>query len=153
MAAGLTIQSDKVTEFSEFLNSRLSADVRAAIKNASLGVDGALSVEGATVELIEQMEQAGPFGAGNPEPRFVLNNVRIVQSSIVGENHVRVILTGASGKGRLTGISFRSLDTPLGVSLLEHQGASFHIAGHLRKNTWRGQTSAQILIEDAIRLS
>ncbi len=153
MAAGLTIAADKVQEFTDFLHTRLSTDVKEAIKNASLGVDGALSVEGASVELIEQMAQAGPFGAGNPEPRFVLNNTRIVQASIVGENHVRVILSASGGRGRLTGISFRSLDTPLGQSLLNHNGGSFHIAGHLRKNTWRGQTSAQILIDDAFRLS
>ena len=52
---------------------------------ASLGLDGALSIEGATTELISLMEQAGPYGAGNPEPRFALPNVRLVQASIVGE--------------------------------------------------------------------
>ena len=153
MAAGLTISKDLIETFTAFLNKRLSTDVVEALRTASLGLDGALGVEGANVELIEQMEQAGPFGAGNPEPRFVLSNARIVQASIVGENHVRVILTGSGNRGRLTGISFKSLDTPLGDSLLHHNGASFHIAGHLRKNTWRGQTTAQILIEDAFRLN
>ncbi len=153
MAAGLTIARDKIPAFTEFLNHRLTGDVITANQNASLGLDGALGVEGASVDLIDQMAQAGPFGAGNPEPRFVLSNARIIQASIVGENHVRVILTGSGNRGRLTGISFKSVDTPLGQSLLNHQGASFHIAGHLRKNTWRGQTSPQILIEDAFRLN
>ncbi len=153
MAAGLTISRDKIAELTEFLNTRLSGDVLEASRTASLGLDGALGVEGATVELINHLEMAGPYGAGNPEPRFVLSNTRIVSAKIVGENHVRCILTGSGNRGRLVGICFRSLETPLGDSLLSHQGASFHIAGHLRKNTWRGETSAQILIEDAIRLS
>ncbi|MCF8469048.1 MAG: hypothetical protein K9G33_16750, partial [Sneathiella sp.] len=79
--------------------------------------------------------------------------VRIVQASIVGENHVRCIMTGTAGRGRLAGICFRSLETPLGRSLLGHQGASFHIAGHLRRNNWRGTVSAQLMIEDAYRLT
>jgi len=153
MAAGLTIARDRIDAFTAYLNDRLGADVVQATKTASLGLDGALGVEGASVELIEQMELAGPYGAENPEPRFVLSNARIVKASIVGENHVRVILTGSGNRGRLTGICFKSLETPLGDSLISHQGASFHIAGHLRKNTWRGQTSAQILIEDAFRIN
>lgn len=153
MAAGLTIKKEKIDEFSEFLHERLAKDVTDAAKSASLGLDGSLGVEGATVDLISQLEMAGPFGAGNPEPRFVLSSVRIVTASIVGENHVRCIMTGFGNRGRLAGICFRSLETPLGDALLAHQGASFHIAGHLRKNTWRGDTTPQILIEDAIRLS
>ncbi|MEH6545549.1 MAG: single-stranded-DNA-specific exonuclease RecJ [Sneathiella sp.] len=153
MAAGLTISRDKIDAFREFLIKRLSSDVTEASKSASLGLDGALSVEGATTDLITLLEQAGPYGAGNPEPRFAVTNVRLVQASIVGENHVRCIMTGRGGQGRLTGISFRSLETPLGDTLLAHQGASFHIAGHLRKNTWRGSTTAQLMIEDAVRLS
>ncbi|GLQ07615.1 single-stranded-DNA-specific exonuclease RecJ [Sneathiella chinensis] len=151
MAAGLTVARDKVADLTDFLMERLSKSVDTALQNASLGIDGALGLEGATVELVTQLEQAGPYGAGNPEPRFVLSNVRIATASIVGENHVRCILTGAGGRGRLAGICFRSLETPLGDSLLNHQGASFHIAGHLKKNTWRGQTTPQLMIEDAYR--
>ncbi|MCG8490086.1 MAG: single-stranded-DNA-specific exonuclease RecJ [Sneathiellales bacterium] len=153
MAAGLTVRREKIPELTEFLNTRLKEDVTESSRTASLGLDGALGVEGASVELINQLEMAGPFGAGNPEPRFVISNARIVSASIVGENHVRCILTGTGNRGRLAGICFRSLETPLGDALINHQGAGFHIAGHLRKNTWRGQTSAQIMIEDAIRLS
>lgn len=152
MAAGLTIAAEKIDEFRAFLNARLAKDVSEAARTASLGLDGALSIDGATVELISMMEQAGPFGAGNPEPRFALPSVRLVQASIVGENHVRCILTGTAGRGRLTGICFRALETPLGEALLGHNGAAFHIAGHLRKNSWQGKVSAQLLIDDAYRL-
>ena len=153
MAAGLTIVAAEVDAFREFLNDRLKADVGEASRTASLGLDGALSVEGANTDLITLLEQAGPYGAGNPEPRFAISNVRIVQASIVGENHVRCIMTGTGGRGRLAGICFRSLETPLGDTLLGHQGATFHIAGHLRKNNWRGTVSAQLMIEDAYRLT
>ena len=153
MAAGLTIAADQIDAFRDFLNERLAKDVGEAARTASLGLDGALSIDGATTELISLMDQAGPYGAGNPEPRFALPNVRLVQASIVGENHVRCILTGTAGRGRLTGICFRALETPLGEALLGHNGASFHIAGHLRKNNWQGRTSAQLLIEDAYRLT
>lgn len=152
MAAGLTIARDQIEPFREFLESRLADHVKEALKGASLGLDGMVGVEGATVDLIEKMEMAGPYGAGNPEPRFVVGHAKILKADIVGENHVRVILTGVGNRGRLTGICFKSLETPLGDALINHRGGTFHIAGYLRKNTWRGQTSAQILIEDAHRI-
>ena len=152
MAAGLTINKAQIEPFREFLESRLADHVKAALKTASLGLDGIVGVEGATVDLIEKMEMAGPYGAGNPEPRFVIGHAKIVKADIVGENHIRVILTGVGNRGRLTGICFKSLETPLGDALLGHRGGTFHIAGYLRKNTWRGQPSAQILIEDAHRI-
>lgn len=152
MAAGLTIARDQIEPFRQFLESRLADHVKEALKGASLGLDGMVGVEGATVDLIEKMEMAGPYGAGNPEPRFVVGHAKIVKADIVGENHVRVILTGVGNRGRLTGICFKSLETPLGDALINHRGGTFHIAGYLRKNTWRGQTSAQILIEDAHRI-
>jgi single-stranded-DNA-specific exonuclease len=151
MAAGLTIEPGQIDTFSTFLQDRLSSAVNDAQKTASLGLDGALSVEGANLQIIEQMALAGPYGAGNPEPRFVIGHAKIVNASIVGENHVRVILSGANGQGRLAGICFKSLETPLGDTLISHGGSSFHIAGYLRKNTWRGQSTPQILIEDAFR--
>ena len=152
MAAGLTIKRDRIEPFREFVESRLADNVKEALKSASLGLDGMVGVEGATVDLIEKMEMAGPYGAGNPEPRFVVGHAKIVKADIVGENHVRVIMTGVGNRGRLTGICFKSLETPLGDALINHRGGTFHIAGYLRKNTWRGQTSAQILIEDAHRI-
>jgi len=152
MAAGLTIKRDQIEPFREFVESRLADNVKEALKSASLGLDGMVGVEGATVDLIEKMEMAGPYGAGNPEPRFVVGHAKIVKADIVGENHVRVIMTGVGNRGRLTGICFKSLETPLGDALINHRGGTFHIAGYLRKNTWRGQTSAQILIEDAHRI-
>lgn len=152
MAAGLSLARGQIDAFRDFLIHRLGASVSEAAKTASLGLDGALSVEGATVELIDLLDQAGPYGAGNPEPRFALPRVRLVKADIVGENHVRCIITSASGKGRLTGICFRALESPIGDALLTHQGAAFHLAGHLRKNSWRGSVTPQLLIEDAVRL-
>jgi len=71
-------------------------------------------------------------------------------ASVAGENHLRCTLTDVGG-GRLNAIAFRSLDTELGQALINHDGASFHIAGKLRANTWKGRTSAQLVIDDAAR--
>ena len=101
-----------------------------------------------SVDLVETLAQAGPFGSGNPEPRFAIAAARIVKADVVGSGHVRLVLAGAGGK-RLKAIAFRAADSEMGHALLSSQGAAFHLAGSLRADTWQGTTSVQLVIDDA----
>ena len=117
-----------------------------------LAFDGALAAHAATPELLARLESAGPFGAGNSEPRFAIPAAAVVKADPVGDGHVRVILGGGSGGGCLKGIAFRALETPVGQALLSARGTSLHVAGHLRADTWQGAVQAQLVIEDAAQL-
>ncbi|MCG8691929.1 MAG: DHHA1 domain-containing protein, partial [Minwuiales bacterium] len=89
MAAGLTVAEDRVGDLVEFLIERLREPVAQAGDASSLGFDGALAVGGATIDLLDLLQRAGPFGAGNPEPRFALTGARLVLADVVGQGHVR----------------------------------------------------------------
>ena len=144
MAAGFTVEQPGLEALSEFLQQRL-AD--AAASAPSLGLDGALGVEGATADLLEMLEAAGPFGAGNPEPRFAIAGAQLLRADIVGRGHVRCQLSGRSGR-RLKGIAFRSADNALGNALLAGAGAPFHLAGRLRLDRRRGGRAVELHIDD-----
>ncbi len=148
MAAGFTVAEDKIGELGAFLMERLAAPVAAAREAASLGIDGAVTVEGASLDLVEELAQVGPFGSGNSEPRLVVTEARIVNAKIVGRGHVRCILAGATGQ-RLTAIAFRAGGEELGHLLLSPTAGPLHIAGHLRPNRWQGRTDVQLVIDDA----
>src|SRR5205823_1398596 len=45
--------------------------------------------------------------------------------------------------------AFRSLQGALGPALLKAGGAAWHLAGHLRLETWQGSERVQLLIDDA----
>ena len=117
MAAGFTVERSRLDALSDFLRARLADAVDAVALAPSLGLDGALGVEGATADLLEMLEAAGPYGAGNPEPRFAIAGAQIMRADIVGRGHVRCQLAGRSGK-RLKGIAFRAADNALGHALL-----------------------------------
>lgn len=151
MAAGLTVREGKLDELHEFLNSRIASEVMAAGEERQLKLDGALTTDAASREMFEMLEKAGPYGAGNPEPRFAVPRVRIVRADRVGQNHVRCILAGDEG-GRLKGIAFRAADSALGESLLNSGGAVFHVAGRLRADDWQERRGVQLQIDDAARL-
>ena len=149
MAAGFTVQRSRLAELAEFLRARIAPSFRESPGLRDLALDGALATAAATPALLERLEGAGPFGAGNAEPRFAVPAAAIVKADPVGDGHVRVILGGGNGGGRLKAIAFRSLDTPVGQALLSARGMAMHLAGHLRADTWQGRTEAQLVIEDA----
>lgn len=150
MAAGLTVEEHAIEALTEFLNQRVAEDQVHTGFDASLGVDGALSLGAADLEFLDVLAQLEPFGNGNPEPRFVFPRVRIANADIVGESHVRCRLTDEGG-GRLGAIAFRSVETELGQALLNARGGVLHLAGALRKNEWRDRTDIQLVIADAAR--
>jgi single-stranded-DNA-specific exonuclease len=145
-AAGFTAAVDRLGELREFLADRLAAQITSP--RSGLAFDGALSLGAATPDLIEALGRVGPFGVGNPEPRFAFPAVRVAKADIVGEKHVRCFLADGRG-GRLAGIAFRAVGSPLGAALLDGAGISLHLGGRLRADDWRGETRVQLQIEDA----
>jgi len=149
MAAGLTIAEDKFDDFAAFLTQRLSDEVSLASESKALRLDGVLSARGASRELYEMLERAGPYGSGNSEPRFAVPSLRVVYSSIVGKGHVRCTLASEDGS-QLKGIAFRAAETPLGKALLDRGTGPLHVAGRLKPDDWQGRRGVQITIEDAV---
>ncbi len=148
MAAGFTLSADRQADFRAFLAERIMVQAGPGGPVAELGLDGTLQPRGATVELAASLQRLAPFGSGNREPRFALPAARVVQADIVGEDHVRCILTGEDG-GRLKAIAFRAGGRPLGQLLMQRGGLPLHIAGQLRVDRWQGRESVQLIVDDA----
>ena len=88
-----------------------------------------------------------PFGSGNPEPKFIIENVKVLKSLIVGQNHVKSILLSKDGSTIKT-ITFNSYDTDLGQFLLNNKKNTFNIVGKLSLNEWRGEKNVEFIIDD-----
>src|SRR3546814_14494439 len=94
MAAGLTVAKDKVDALGAFLNDRLAADVERASGDKSLLIDAVLAPRGINPLWCDAIESAVPYGSGWPAPRVATGPVRIVESGLVGPDHVRLIVSG-----------------------------------------------------------
>lgn len=148
MAAGLTVARDSLPALAGFLDERIAPQLGAAPPVRELGIDAALAAGAATRELIDMIERAGPFGAGNALPRFVLTSVRVSYAQPVGEGHVRCTLVG-SERSRLEAIAFRAGQTALGPALLDPARPVLHVAGALRLDRFGGRESVRLQIDDA----
>lgn len=148
MAAGLTVDADKLDALGAFLNERLAADVERASGDRSLLIDAVLAPRGISPLWCEAIESAGPYGAGWPAPRVATGPVRIVEAGIVGTDHVRLIVSGDDG-ARFKAIAFRSAETELGQTLLHARGRKLWLAGRAKRDDWGSRPAAELHLEDA----
>ncbi|MBA8906613.1 single-stranded-DNA-specific exonuclease RecJ [Aminobacter ciceronei] len=148
MAAGITVERAKLGELRAFFEQRAAADVFRLQDEESLKIDGALAAEGATLNLVDALEKAGPFGAGHVPPVFVLPRHRIADARLVGSAHIRIDLRSESG-GKVQAMAFRAAETPLGDFLFRNRDRAIHVAGSISVNHWNGSRTAQFRIVDA----
>ena len=148
MAAGLTVMRDQLEPAMMRLSELLDKQGAGAAGPADLRLDAMLMPMAATPELVEDIEKAGPFGAGAPAPRFVFPAMEIRFAKRVGDSHLKLTFGDESGT-RLDAIAFGAFDTALGPALMAHGGARFHLAGRIEINSWGGRQSVQLRLEDA----
>ncbi|NKJ05499.1 single-stranded-DNA-specific exonuclease [Rhizobium sp. SG741] len=150
MAAGLTVERSNLGKLRAFFTEKAEKQVAGLVANETLKIDGALGASGATVELIDRLETAGPYGSGHPQPVFALPSHRLRDSRLVGQSHIKVTLEAQDG-GRVEGIAFRAAETPLGELLLSSRGAQIHVAGTLGADHWQGSRRVQLRVTDAAK--
>jgi single-stranded-DNA-specific exonuclease len=148
MAAGLTVARDKLGVLEAFLHDKLAASVGQARDREGLHIDGALMPAGVTDELLDLIARVGPYGQGNPSPRFAFPATNVKFAKVVGENHVRCVLQSADGT-KLEGIAFRAAGEPLGELLLNAGGMPLHVAGSVKRSSFNGRERIEVHIEDA----
>jgi single-stranded-DNA-specific exonuclease len=147
MAAGLTVARERLGDLRAHFEKHLEAAVAAARHTNYLDIDGAVTASGATPALLEMIESAGPFGAGNPEPVFALPAHTVAYAEPAGAIHVRVRLRAGDGT-TINAIAFRAFNRPLGEALMAARGRPLHVAGCFQLNSWQGQERVEMRILD-----
>lgn len=148
MAAGITVDKARLGDLRAFFDENAADAVAGLTAAHRLKIDGALSASGATLDLVDMIERAGPFGAGHPQPVFAIPGHTLSDARVVGQNHIKLVLSGADG-GKLNGIAFRAADTEMGAALLGGRGMTFHFAGTISADHWQGVRRVQIRVMDA----
>ena len=147
MAAGLTVEEEKLNDLKNFLDQQLVEDIASARQSASLKIDAALSVGGATSAVVDDVEKLAPFGMGNPTPRFAILDAYIIMANEVGKGHVKLVIGGEDGS-RMKAIAFRALEHDWGHALISGVGKHFHFAGKLKKDDWKNDGSVEMVVDD-----
>ncbi len=147
MAGGLTVTENKIPVLRSFLNGLLKDDITKARETYALKIDALLSPRAATETLIDTLDTVGPYGSENPQPLFVFPDLRISYAQRVRGGHVRCSFEDSSG-GRINGICFRADETGLDEVLLAPNAPMVHVAGRVKRDTWKGRTKIDLTVTD-----
>ena len=148
MAAGLSLKKDQLQTAMHRLCELAEKDKIITPEAQEVPVDGILFIQAVNIDLIEELENCGPFGSAIREPRFAFCDVSISFFKRVGDTHMKVRFSDDNGKS-MDAICFRAFEGNLGAALAEHGGKKVHLAGKLDINYWQGKKSPQLIIDDA----
>ncbi len=146
MAAGLTVARSNLQELIAFLNRDLAAAIARARAERILDIDGVVAPSAVSKPFAELISGASPFGPENPEPLFVLSDMRAQYCKTVGAGHVACTLLSETGEAARA-IAFRACDN--GLEALLQSGRRLHVAGKIKADDWRGGDAGQFQIVDA----
>ena len=147
MAGGFSIEVSKIETFKNFIFKRFKKKMNNLSNDNNLYLDALISSSALNFEFFKKVDSLSPFGSGNPEPKFLLENLKVVKSFIVGEKHIKSILMSKDGSSIKT-ISFNSIGSDLGQFLLKNKTNTFNIAGKLSLNEWKGEKNVEFIIDD-----
>ncbi|MBL0849422.1 MAG: single-stranded-DNA-specific exonuclease RecJ [Candidatus Liberibacter ctenarytainae] len=148
MAAGLTIEKMHLDRLRIFFQTFAQKSILDLISGPTIKIDGVLNASAVKVELIDMVESAGPYGAGNPQPIFAFPRHKLQNIRTVKLDHLQMTFE-SQDSSTIKGIAFRVYGTPLGEFLMQSRGQWMHIIGHLSINYWRGKKSVQMRVIDA----
>jgi single-stranded-DNA-specific exonuclease len=142
-AAGMTIENVHLEKFYEKFDKLTSASLANVVTEPELWIDARLKPEHITPVLYRDMMLFAPFGEGNLEPVFSLENMRVEEMRLVGNGskHLKLRLVPENGGVK----SFDAIGFSLGKTFTDLQrGELLDIVFQLNENTWNGSTSIQL---------
>ena len=147
MAGGFSIDENKIKKFKEFITKMFNKKIDQKLGKNVIYLDSLISASALNLDFYKRVDKLSPFGSGNPEPKFIIENVKVLKSLIVGKNHIKSILLSKDGSTIKT-IAFNSYDTDLGQFLLNNKKNIFNIVGKLSLNEWKGEKNVEFIIDD-----
>ena len=147
MACGLTIENKYIKTFHEILEKNLSDRINSIRSKFSIKIDALLNISAVNMDLINSINQIGPYGSGNPTPTFAFAELRVAYADRVKGGHIRCNFEDKNGQ-RIKGICFRAEELGFDEILLNERNRYLHIVGTLKKNTWNGHTSIDLQVID-----
>ncbi len=143
MAAGLSLMEENYSQFAEAFDEEVRCHLDAASLQGFIETDGELNTDEQNREMAKLLGMAGPWGQGFEEPLFD-GRFRLLQSRIVGEKHLKMVLVNEDGMA-IDAIAFNTTDSdwPENVEWVS-------VAYRLEINEFRGEHKLQLMVQHLV---
>ena len=146
MAAGLTLKKENLCDFKNFILKDFSKN-KFLRNNISL-YDAEISSRALNQDFYTDIKKLEPFGTGNPNPTFLLSDLKVIKINILKNNHLSLILKTKVGFS-VKSIFFNSKNNKVGEYLLNYK-KTFSVLGQINENIWNNKKVLQLIIQDVI---
>lgn len=144
MAAGFTVQEEKIEALYHFLSAHF-ADNKSSLPVEEMA-DATITIAAINQELIEFLRNLEPYGNGNPEPLFLIKNAVIINPKILNGGHINFIMQDKYGKASMQGICF-SPDEQIASLILGRK--ELNLSGYIKSQIWQGAERKQLILKRA----
>ena len=152
MAGGFVIEKKNINLLRNFLHQNFKKTKISTSNAPSLLLDTVIAPSALNEDFYNEINSLGPFGPGNNEPKFMIENIRIISSKIINDNLIKSVLCGKDGSV-FKCTTWNAQNTPLEPFLNKNNKKLFNIAGKMKLNEWKGKRNIEFIIEDISTLS
>jgi len=147
MAAGFSIEENKIDELKNFLISKFKSSKPNFVQNNFIEIDSILSANAVNEKTYEVVSKLGPFGSGNSEPKFIVEDLSMIKINFENDFLLKALFKNSSGL-YLHGVCFKNNKEKVIDYLKNFKNHKFHLAGKLSCNDWNKQRVIEFVIED-----
>ena len=147
MAGGFVLKKENIPAFRDFLIKNFEKSNINSSVSTNLYLDSIIAPSALNEVFFDEINCLAPFGSGNTEPKFVIENIKVISAYIVGNNHIKLVLSGKDGSV-FKSLAWNAIDTPLEPFLNNKNRKRINIAGKIHLNQWRGKKKVEFMIED-----
>jgi single-stranded-DNA-specific exonuclease len=139
-AAGCTLERENIELLSQGLEDIAQSVLTDEDLIPSITVDGQINLSELTMDSVNDIRSLEPFGSGNPEPVFYSGNLEVIDSWIVGENHLKLRLRQREAIHEAIGFNLAGMQP--------FQGSAINMVYSPEINKWNGNEKVQLRILD-----
>ena len=147
MAGGFTLKKKNINKLRDFLIKNYEKSKIDLSKSTNLYLDSIIAPTALNEDFYNDVNTLAPFGSGNNEPRFVIENIKVISARFVGNAHIKLILCGKDGS-IFKGFLWNGKNSLLEPFLNKKYTKKINIAGKMKLNYWRGKKDVEFAIED-----
>ena len=150
MAAGLKLDYKNLNDFKYFLNESFEKFDNHFFEKV-ITYDLVISINEINHSFLNSLEKLQPFGKGNPEPYFIVSDLKIDSIKILKNKHILIFFENDLGE-KIKGICFNCVGTILGDYIEKYRNYNFYFGCTVTPDKFSRDNRPQLIIKDAMKI-
>ena len=147
MAAGFSIIEKNIPLFRDLLIKSFEKIFNNFSAEKNLYLDSLIAPSALNEDFYNEINLLAPFGSGNKEPTFMIENLKVLSTDIISNMHIKTLLLGMDGS-TIKAYAWNGKGSVLENFLYKSKNKKINIAGNIRLNEWQGKKEIQFNIQD-----